>query len=257
VAVIGLHGSGSNFYSSVTGFLSPALPSHGHTALSMNLRSHDRAYATSLFEDCEKDLRAGVRFMREQGFQKVVLFGHSMAVTQALYYVARSRESSVVGLVLSGGHDDLRGVNWQNWEAVARDSRAKYEEVVAECRRLVAQGDGNRLMIIPWWRPDPNLKLRQAYREVSAQTYLSYYAPESNCNASRWIPDVTAPMLFLTHSVVDTTARPEMSRRLQELAARAAFTDYVELEGSGHFYVGFEDQVIRIVVGWLDKLAGR
>ena len=63
-----------------------------------------------------------------------------------------------------------------------------------------------------------------------------------------------APMLFIAHSVVDTTARPEMMQRLQALATRARSTDYVEIEGSGHFYVGYEDTFIGAISGWLDKL---
>ena len=254
IAVIGTHGSGGCFYTSVTGFLCPALPSHGYPALSMNLRCHDRFYASSIFEDCEKDLAAGVQFMKEQGYKRIVLFGHSLAVTQILYYMARSQEPAVVGLALSAGHDDLRGVSWTYWDKVVDDPRAEYERVLAECRELVAEGDGARLIIIPWWRPDPKLNLRQQYRETAAQTFVSYRAPESNCNASAFMPQVTTPSLFISHSVVDTAASPEMMKRLRQLATNARFTDEMEIEGSGHFYVGYEDQLIDAVSGWIDKL---
>ncbi len=254
IAVIGTHGAASSFYTSVTGFLCPALPSHSYPALSMNLRCHDRGYASSIFEDCEKDLAAGVRFMKEQGYSHVVLFGHSLSVTQILYYMARSRESAVVGLALSAGHDDLRSVSWTYWDTLVDDPKAEYERVLAQCREMVADGDGDRLIIIPWWRPDPKLNLRQRYRETAAQTFVSYRAPESNCNASAWMPQVEAPTLFITHSVVDTAASPEMMHRLRQLAIKARFTDGVDIEGSGHFYVGYEDQLIDVVAGWIVKL---
>jgi pimeloyl-ACP methyl ester carboxylesterase len=254
IAVIGTHGAGSSFYTSVTGFLCPGLASYGYPTLSMNLRCHDRNYALSIFEDCEKDLAAGLRFMREQGYKHVVLFGHSLSVTQIIYYMARAQEPSVVSLALSAGHDDLRGVSWQYWETLVDDPHAEYERVLAQCRELIAQGDGGRLIIIPWWRPDPKLKLPQQYRETSAQTFVSYRAPESNCNASLWMPKIKAPTLFISHSVVDTAASPEMTKRLQALATNARLRDYVEIEGSGHFYVGYEDQLVRALVGWLGKL---
>lgn len=254
IAMIGTHGSGGSFYTSVTGFLCPALPSHGYPVLSMNLRCHDRSYVSSIFEDCEKDLAAGVQFMKEQGYKNIVLFGHSLSVTQILYYMARSEESAVVGLVLSAGHDDLRSVSWSYWDTLVDDPKAEYERVLAQCRELVAEGDGGRLIIIPWWRPDPKLNLRQQYRETSAQTFVSYRAPESNCNASAWVPQVKTPMFFITHSVVDTAASPEMTKRLHKLATNARFTDDVDIKGSGHFYVGYEDPLVDAVTGWIDKL---
>jgi pimeloyl-ACP methyl ester carboxylesterase len=257
IGVIGLHGAGNNFYSGVTGFLSPALAARGYRALSMNLRCHDRNYATSIFEDCEKDLAAGVAFLRRQGLTMVVIIGHSLSVTQAVYFQACRQDPTVVGLVLSGGHDDLAGTSWRNWNTVADDPQAKFDELIAECRRIVERGDGEQLMIVPWWNPDPNLKLRKVYRETSAQTYLSYRAPESNCNASKWMPEIKVPILILTHSVVNTSASPEMSARLRDLATQAPFVDFVEIEGAVHRYTGHEEQLADIVSAWLAKLLAR
>jgi pimeloyl-ACP methyl ester carboxylesterase len=254
LGVIVLHGSGTNFYMHVPGFLGASLPSYGYTTFSMNFRSHDRLYATSIFEDCEKDLRAGVRFMHEEGFEKIVLVGHSLSVTLVLYYMARTQDPSVVGLVLSGGHDDLRGITPRLWEGLVENPQEKYAEVLEECRRLVAEGKGDQVFVIPAYAPDPALKLPTQWRETSAKSFLSYRAPESNNNASKWIPHVATPMLFIANTVVDTTGSPEMSRRLRALATRAPFTEYVEIEGSGHFFVGFEDQVTRLIAEWLDKL---
>lgn len=257
VAVIGTHGAANSFYGSVTGFVSPGLATLGYPTLSMNLRCHDRAYSTSIFEDCEKDFAAGIAFLKEQGYRKFVLFGHSLSVTQILYYMAQRQEPSVVGLALSAGHDDLRRDIARSWETLADDPQAAYEAVLKECRDMVARGDGDRLMIIPWWRPDPKLNLRQTYREISAQTFLSYRSPESKCNASAWIGKVRTPMLMIAHSVVDTTASPEMMRILLKLATASESTEYIEIEGSGHFYVGFEDRLVNDIAGWIERLPAR
>lgn len=254
IAVISTHGAANNFYSSVTGFLSPALPFHGYPTLSMNLSSHDRFYSKFPFEDCELDFAAAVKFMQRLGYKHFVLFGHSLSVTQAIYYVARSQEPSVIGLALSAGHDDLRGISWRNWQSVSDDPKAEHERFVLECKKLIASGDGDRLFVIPWWDSDPKLKLRKQYREISALAYVSYRAPDSNCNASRWMPAVKVPALFIGHSVVDTMADTGMTERLRGFATSAPFTDFVNIEGSGHFYVGFENQLIGAVVEFLDKL---
>src|ERR1700760_2512068 len=85
IAVISTHGAANNFYSSVTGFLSPALPFHGYPTLSMNLSCHDRSYSKFAFEDCELDFAAAVKFMQGLGYKRFVLFGHSLSVTQIIY----------------------------------------------------------------------------------------------------------------------------------------------------------------------------
>ena len=253
IAVIGTHGSGSSFYTSVTGFMCPELPTRGYPTLSMNMRTHDKFDAHAIFEKCAEDWAAGVKFMKEQGYKKIVLFGHSFSVTSISYYMAQAADPEVVGLALSAGHDDLRGNAWTAWDTLVDDPKAETARFLAQCRELVEQGDGDRRFIIPLWRPDPKLNLRQNYREISAQTYVSNSAPESNCNASLWVPSIKVPILFIGHSVVDTTARPEMMKKLLELATSAPSKEYVEIEDSGHFYVGFEDQFIGVVADWLDK----
>jgi len=257
IAVIGTHGAANSFYGSVTGFLSPGLATLGYPTLSMNLRCHDRAYSSSIFEDCEKDFAAGVAFMKEQGYRRIVLFGHSLSVTQILYYMARRQEPSVVGLALSAGHDDLRRDIHRSWETLADDPKAAYARVLQECRDLVASGDGDRLIVIPWWRPDPKLKLRQTYREISAQTFVSYRSPESNCNASAWIGQVKTPMLLIAHSVVNTTASPEMMRILHRLATACEASEYLEIEGASHFYNGFEDRLTGDIADWIERVPAR
>jgi len=257
VAVIGTHGAGNSFYGSVTGFLSPALASLGYPTLSMNLRCHDRFYASSIFEDCEKDFAAGIRFMKEQGYRCIVLFGHSLSVTQVVYSMARRPDPAVVGLALSAGHDDLRRDIYRSWETIADDPKAAYARVLQECRDMVAKGDGDRMIIIPWWRPDPKLNMRQTYREISAQTFVSYRAPESNCNASAWIGKIKTPMLLIAHSIVDTTASPEMMRILHRLATTSEATEYLEIEGSGHFYNGYEDRLTREIAAWIERVPAK
>ena len=164
--------------------------------------------------------------------------------------MARSQDPAVVGIVLSAGHDDLRGISWRNWETIVDDPKAEQERVLSHCRELVEKGDGDHLFVIPWWRPDPKLNLRQNYRAVSAQTYVSYRSPESNCNASLWAPEIKVPILFIGHTAVDTTASPEMTKRLRELATGSPATEYVELD-CGHFYVGHEEELISVVTDWL------
>jgi len=53
---------------------------------------------------------------------------------------------------------------------------------------------------------------------------------------------------------VDTFASPEMAEKLRAGATAAPFVDFVNIEGSGHFYKGYEQKLVDTVVAWLDKI---
>jgi pimeloyl-ACP methyl ester carboxylesterase len=255
VALLAYHGTGANFYSGPPGIVSPALPARGYAALSMNLRCHGRFYDRSVFEPCELDIAAAVDFLRERGFARVVILGHSQSVTQVIYYLGRSPDPVVCGGILSSGHWDLAGERWKSWAKLRPENpRAGYEAMVAECQELVARGRGDQLLIVPWWTPDPDHWNPEHHRAISAKTFLSYYGPESNCRAAKWIGGVRVPLLIVVPSVVDTLANPEMSDRLRDGATAAPFVDLVALEGAGHFYDGHEQDFITLAADWLDKL---
>lgn len=257
LALLAYHGSGGNFYSGPCGFLAPGVASRGYVGVSMNLRDHGRYHERSLFEPCEIDIQAAVDFLKGRGHSRIVLFGHSLSVTQVLYYLGRRQDPAVVGAILSGGHWDLAGDKWQAWLKLRPDNpRAGYEEMVQQCRDLVTRGRGDELIIVPWWMPDPNNWNPEHYRPVAAKTFLSYYGPESNCRACLWIDKVRIPLYIVTHSVVDTFASPEMAEKLRAGATAAPFVDFVNVEGSGHFYRGYEQKLIDLVTAWLDKIRG-
>ena len=109
-------------------------------------------------------------------------------------------------------------------------------------------------MIIPWWQPDPAKSNAEQYRPISAKTFLSYYGPDNNCRACLWMDKVRVPLLIVTHNIVDTVATPEMAEQLRTGAVNAPFVDFVNVGDSGHFYTGFEQELIGSVADWLDKV---
>jgi pimeloyl-ACP methyl ester carboxylesterase len=255
VGVLLYHGSAANFYSGPPGFLAPGLTARGYAALSMNLRDHGRFHEKSLFEPCELDIAAGVAYLRRRGFERIVLFGHSLSVTQVLYYLGRQPDPAVCGAALSGGHWDLAGDRWQSWTKLVPDNpRRGYEEMAAHCQELVDSGRGDEFVIVPWWTPDPANPTPEDYRPLAAKTFLAYYGPNSNCRASKWIGQVRVPLMIVTHTVVDTFADPDMARKLHAAATAAPFADLVNIEGAGHFYQGYEQQLITEVADWIEKV---
>ncbi|HZU04679.1 MAG TPA: alpha/beta fold hydrolase [Chloroflexota bacterium] len=248
VAVIVLHGTEGNFYSSVPGFLAPGLAARGYPTLALNRRDHDDGFARSDFEGGLRDVRAAVDFLAARGYPRVVLAGHSLGSTFASAYVPQTGDARVVALVLLGALADLPA---RTQEFVPPEEYARTWAWAAE---QVAAGRDWELTFIPFYTGGQLL--------TSARAFLSYRVPGSLAVPREQIRGVALPLL-LVHDSNDTVARLEFSQEIAANALAAPRVDLVELvdpvprsPNAGHAHVGLEAETITAVADWLDAHVG-
>lgn len=117
-ALIWLHGLTSSFYFSQT--LIKKLSDECQAAhigyFKFNMRGHDivaRGHEGLLgtlfekFEDSVYDIRAIIRFARSLGYKDIILAGHSTGANKAVYYLHKTKDRYVKGLVLLGALNDI------------------------------------------------------------------------------------------------------------------------------------------------------
>lgn len=117
-ALIWLHGLTSSFYFSQT--LIKKLSDECQAAhigyFKFNMRGHDivargqEGFLGTLFEKFEDsvyDIRAMIRFARRLGYQNIILAGHSTGANKAVYYLHKTQDRHVKGLVLLGALNDI------------------------------------------------------------------------------------------------------------------------------------------------------
>lgn len=128
VGVLSLHGLTSSFYRGQGRWLTLAQKGkrRGIGVLSLNTRGHDVVVAGKKqkrktdkpkritlgtafekFEDCIHDIDAGVTFLKNAGFEKVVLMGHSTGAQKAVFYAGTKRTQTVKGIILLGAVSDV------------------------------------------------------------------------------------------------------------------------------------------------------
>ena len=172
-----LHGNCMNFYTGAMRFLPPHLTKLGLAALAFNRRGHDMVATTNsravtggafqMTKEAVADNRYAAGFLKARGFAAPIVIGHSNGGMLAVQHVADHPETPA--LVLLSAH--LGGT-----QVVPLASKVgllggeRIDEVAATARRMVADGRGGELMLLPGW-----------WHVLTAQSYLDYCASFPTC----------------------------------------------------------------------------
>lgn len=269
IAVVFVHGLGGNGFVPFTDALAAALPAAGVALLRGNLRDPEllridespltfEVYkgggAYHRFEDSVQDLGAWISEAEIRGYERVVLFGHSLGSLKAVHYLHRTNDPRVAGLVLASTAD-LVAMNEGRYTPEER------ERFLSIARKLVREGRGRELM-------PPECAMGLMRQPVSAQSYLDRFdEPASwdimdlfdrgSARAFVALRAVSVPILALFGTVGETVPEDRLEaalRRLeQEARAAPSFESHV-LEGANHFYSGRGDEIAGITLNWLRKV---
>ncbi len=239
-----MHGNTMNFYVGPPRFLPPYLTSIGLACLAYNRRGHDvlsnrdsrdlegGAYQT--MAEAIEDNRVARRWMDQRGFPAPFVIGHSNGGMLAVQHVSEFVDTP--GLVLLSAH---RG-GTQIMRLMADNglmAGGAYDEITGNARRLVAEGLGHQLMLVPGW-----------WYVISARTYVEFL---DHC------PDIIGLAEAIPCESLFIRSREEAAELYpaEELAARSPFPVSINVDDvGGHYYVGHEREVAETVTNWLGAL---
>jgi len=235
-----LHGRSMNFYVGVQRFAAPDLVAAGYDVLALNRRSAGVASIRDSFQgvgdawtrwaEHRVDVAAAIAHLRDLGYRRIVMAGHSQGGLLAADYT--TREGGVAGLILASPASAFTGLP----TAFPEKDRAA---VIAQARALVAQGRPRDLILLPEW---PWI--------MSAEAVVDPLAPGATEPLADLLARYAGPLLvFCGDQMLDARllggARtaydrsPSPAKRLEVLA------------GCDHFYVGHETRVTALMKAWL------
>jgi pimeloyl-ACP methyl ester carboxylesterase len=241
-----LHGNCMNFYTGAPRFLPPHLNALGLAALSFNRRGHDmvaslnsRAVSGGSFQMTKEaiaDNGYAAGFLKQRGFATPIVIGHSNGGMLAVQHVADHSETPA--LVLLSAHLGGKTIV-PHASKVGLLGGDRIAEVEAEARRMVAEGRGKDLMVLPGW-----------WWVITAESYLDYASELPD--VLELAPRITCPVLYIRGDKEPAHVYPA-----EDFAARAGGRCDVRIvKDCDHFYGGREDDISRIVTDWLkDVLA--
>lgn len=235
-AVLCLHGTGSNFYSSkLWAGIIPGMLQWGAIVLAVNTRGHDLAYATAVnnrrvmqgaayevVDECRQDVAGWLAFLAQRGYHRVALLGHSSGAIKAVYSMAHESHSAVKCLLaispprLSHGHF-LRSSN-----------RLDFLDEYNKAEQCVKAGQPETLMSV--YFPLPTL--------ITAAGYLEKYGPDERYNILSFVDRVPCPLLFTFGDLeLRNVAFGGLPEALQELANGKKLSTAI-VAGADHLYTG-------------------
>lgn len=242
-AVLLFHGNTMNFYVGAPRFLPPALTGLGFACLAFNRRGHDilsirdsraaEGAAFQLTREGIEDNATAARWMAEKGFPPPVVIGHSNGGMLAVPHIVAHPDTQAAILLSAhgGGKDGIRKSSAAGLMAADR-----LEELTALAHRMVAEGRGKELMLMPGW-----------WYVISAESFID--RATAMPDMLELAPRVRCPVLYIRGDEESAATYPA-----EAFQARSGGPCEVQIvPNCDHFYKGREATVTERVVEWLRK----
>jgi hypothetical protein len=227
------------------------LAREGFRCLTINKRNSGKLYESSVFDEIDRDIAGAVAWLRDRGCDEVVLWGRSLAATEVAYYQGKRNDPNVDAVVLAAPFADIRERSTKTYfAAIADDPETAYEEFVADARELVESGRGDEIVALP--RPvDDGIE----YIPMTAESFLSYRSPESDCATIDWVDDIEVPVLLVPHAT-DRNVTPDEAREIADAATRSPMVELHPVEAD-HFFTDAEREVAGVTADFVSRARER
>jgi len=256
-AIVHVHGIMGNFLVGTLRFYPAPLARAGFPVLVLETRMANvgQLFGQAIFDEAIRDLDAGVRWLRAEGYDTIVLSGYSSGATLATRYAATHHLPHLRGLVCLGNPWGLPQSMQQRAERFG--ALPAYEELVEIVRRAIGADpdapEDDRLFVIERSRgPSRGPGDSEVY---TYRTWWHSRGPSATAAmAFRQIGQVWAPVL-LVQGTSDEVVLFEEAVALSRVARAAGNPDVTvtRIDGATHSFAGHELQTLDAVLSWLRR----
>jgi len=193
-----------------------------------------------IFEDGVKDISVRIKKIKELGYKKIVLMGHSLGCNKALYYL--SQNTQLIDGVIFLSPPDMIGIT--------KIEEENFERIMEEAKENINNNESNKIL--------NDLVCNFDY--VSSKTFVDFYTEknaidnfpiERNPKVFEQLAKVSIPILSMAGSLECKTYLEQ--KLLKEKAINCKDYNYYIIEGSNRFYNGYEDVLIEYIIDFVRK----
>ncbi len=249
-AVLLIHGSGSRFYAPATKIMAEDLSQRGYPSLALNTRGHDTVWtdtttgvhqgnAFEILDISRHDLRAGVDFLAEKGYQSIGLLGHSMGAVKVTYYAAWEDDPRVRTVI------PISPVRLSYAYYMESPDAREFQGNLERADQMESEGRALELMKVEF-------PIAQYF---SAASYLDKHGPAERYNLITLAPRVKVPLFTIAGSLETHTRLMDMASDLALAAVSSPRAEHIIIEGGNHALQNRKPEAALAVLTWLASLA--
>jgi pimeloyl-ACP methyl ester carboxylesterase len=245
LALVFVHGVAMNFYLPPLFVFGQELATRGFHSFVINTRGHDwisRAgnlakfggAAYEMLEDCLSDLDGALEYLKQQGYHRYILIGHSLGAIKSIIYQGTRRRSDVAGIVSCSAPRQFYS------ERAAR--QAGFRELIETAEALITEGKGEELLLVGVGAT-PGI--------FTARTHVNKYGRDDNNDCRPYAKRLGCPLLALVGS-----EEPKFFYEYaqQIVAAAAPQGTCVLVNGATHFYNRHIREMVELIYKWLGQV---
>ncbi|HZZ98800.1 MAG TPA: alpha/beta hydrolase [Candidatus Saccharimonadia bacterium] len=194
-----------------------------------------------LHEDAHKDIDAWIEFAKKQGYSGVILHGHSLGTMKSVRYLFEGKYPEFVKkLVLLAPFDNI-------YMAKSYTTK-KWRENLMIAKAKVIEGKGEEIMPKEFWDIELSYQTYVTWLDDNDLTHMFDFH-DKNC-AFPILRQIKIPV-FVAAGSKDTFfhgSNPKhMDEAIEILRKNINTFEGHLIEGSEHSFIGFEDQVSKLV----------
>jgi alpha-beta hydrolase superfamily lysophospholipase len=252
------HGWAADVMRSTSHWLAMRLAQNGHAVLSLQHRgSGFRGTVSGKLEDVPQDIAAWSAFMGARGYRNIVGLGHSVGGLWLSDYVARTKDPKFKAMIYLAPTRDLP------MHARMAMGEDRYARTVLEAQDSVRDGKGaTHLIDAPFpqtvYDEDPRQPMflsapGSGFTYYYADSFLSYWGPNSKAMHTRIIPGVKLPILSLGGSRDPMMQGAFLIEFTKAAGPNAKYVFYGGPGGAPHSFEGFETRVTDDILAWVSQ----
>ena len=247
-AVLIMHGSHGNFYTTSSTTMAQTLSAQGYACLSLNAVAHDNVWAADgnyygnaydILDRCRLDIRAGVDYLWELGYRSIGILGFSMGAVRVAYYAAAEDDPRVTTVM------PVSPVRLSYSYYMESPDAEEFHGIIQRADQMEAEDRAMDLMAV-------NFPIAQLF---SAASYLDKHGPAERYNLITLAPKIRIPILVIGGSLETHTRLLDMSQDLTTASVNSPKAQCVIVEGGNHSISNMPERASDAALNWLSSLA--
>ncbi len=258
--VIHVHGFLGNFLEGSQRFLPPVLARAGYSSLAINTRLSNFSlfFGYGMVDSTIPQIDGVINFLRELGYEKIIISGYSLGGCIAVRYVSVKHEtggadsvSGMIAIATPYSMPDSVRRRWDKWQSIP-----SYNQIYEEAREILGDDPMNssedRTIIIRKARGD---SFSPEHCEIyTYKTWWFLAGPEAvSTKTYKQIENVKVPTLLI-QGWDDKVVFPNETHDLSQRAIEAGNNDVSAFFlNAGHTLEGKEEELGEIITNWMQR----